>query len=293
MSRAKRDTVRSRMFCVTGWEHLEGCLDQLKKEAEIADYALIGRELAPSTGKVHYQCIFRFECQRYLEALRKRLPGCDVRVTRGHLIQASDYCFKEEDIILEKGSRVEQGKRSDIIAVKEEILSGKKVDDIALERPELYHQYGRTLNKIEELQMRKKYRMEMTEGIWYWGETGVGKSHLAFKDFTPETHYVFPDDNGWWDGYCQQETVIINEFRGGIAYKFLLELCDKWPLSVKRRGREPMPFTSKRIIVTSCCKPEEVYKNLSASDSLTQLYRRFKVIHVLRDPDTGEQVLHE
>ena len=118
----------------------------------------------------------------------------------------------------------------------------------------------------------------MTKGIWYYGETGVGKSHLAFKDFTPETHYVHSEDNGWWDNYKQQPTVIINEFRGEIKYKELLELLDKWPHSVKRRNRCPLPFVSKLIIITSSLPPQEVYKNLNEKDKIAQLLRRLKVI---------------
>jgi len=123
----------------------------------------------------------------------------------------------------------------------------------------------------------------MTEGIWYIGETGAGKSHKAFEGYSPETHYVYPYDNDWCDGYMQQETMIINEFRGQIPYSRLLELVDKWPAALRRRGREPMPFLSKRIIVTSKMHPRDVYKNLSEHDTLDQLIRRFKIFEVGKD----------
>lgn len=42
----------------------------------------------------------------------------------------------------------------------------------------MYHQYGRTLNAVEDITLRQKYRKWMTEGIWIYGKTGVGKSHL-------------------------------------------------------------------------------------------------------------------
>ena len=61
---------------------------------------------------------------------------------------------------------------------------------------------------------------------------------------------MWKDDNDWQDGYTGQETVIINDFRGGIKYAVLLQLIDKWPAFVSRRGREPAPFLAKHVIIT-------------------------------------------
>lgn len=199
------------------------------------------------------------------------------------------YCQKDETRVrgpYEFGEAPEQGERTDLKEVKEDIMKGKSVDEITLENPFMYHQYGRTLEKLEDLRLRQQYRTEMTQGIWYYGETGVGKSHKAFEGYSSDTHFMIDGDTiskGWWDGYKGQETVIINEFRGGLPYNFLLQLMDKWPLNVPRRNRGGIPFISKKIIITSPLPPEEVYKNLSEHDSLSQLYRRCTVIELLRN----------
>lgn len=197
------------------------------------------------------------------------------------------YCQKDETRVrgpYEFGEAPEQGERSDLKALKDEIVGGKSINEILMENPIMYHQYGRTLEKLEDLTLAQKFRTEMTEGIWYYGETGVGKSHRAFEGYHPDTHYKINGDTivkGWWDGYKGQETVIINEFRGGLTYSFLLELMDKWPLDVPRRNRGGIPFISKKIIITSSLAPEEVYKNLAEKDSLDQLYRRCKIVQIL------------
>jgi hypothetical protein len=80
----------------------------------------------------------------------------------------------------------------------------------------MYHQYGRTLHKIEDIVLRTKYRSWMTTCTWYYGPTATGKSHRAFEGFNPITDYVWADDNGWQDGYTGQPRVIINDFRGDI-----------------------------------------------------------------------------
>ena len=30
-------------------------------------------------------------------------------------------------------------------------------------------------------------------------ERPAGKSHEALKDYTNDSHYLYPNDNGWWD----------------------------------------------------------------------------------------------
>ena len=64
------------------------------------------------------------------------------------------------------------------------------VDQIAKESPELYHMYGRTLNKLEELRMREVFRTFMTECTWLWGATGTGKSERDFEGYGPSQRLV-------------------------------------------------------------------------------------------------------
>jgi hypothetical protein len=178
------------------------------------------------------------------------------------------------------GVKPKQGFRNDLEGIKDSILEQKlSVEEICIQNPNLYHQYGRTLNKLEDIALRKRFRTEMTKCEWVYGPTGCGKSHHAFKDYNPDTHYVYPNDGGWWDGYTGQEVVIINEFRGGIMYSELLELLDKWPKTIRRRNREPVPFLAKLVIITSSMRPFEVYKGIVESgDSISQLHRRVKLI---------------
>tara|TARA_B110001450_G_C17649738_1_gene492747 strand:- start:1693 stop:2139 length:447 start_codon:yes stop_codon:yes gene_type:complete len=99
----------------------------------------------------------------------------------------------------------------------------------------------KTLDRLEDLMMRKKFRTEMTKGIWYKGPTGVGKSHIAFQNFDSSTHYLVNlGDKGWYEGYKGQDTVIINDFRGEIPYDTLLQMVDKWPFSGPRRISRPI-----------------------------------------------------
>lgn len=123
----------------------------------------------------------------------------------------------------------------------------------------------------------------MTEGIWVFGLTGLGKSEWAFEQ-CKGSQYVYPFDNEWWDAYKGEDCVIIDEFRGQLPYNVILKMVDKHPnYFVRRRCREPMPFISKQVIITSSLPPWKVFKNLDAQDSLNQLYRRFKIYEKTAD----------
>lgn len=242
-------------------------------------YLIAGKEIAPKTGTPHIQGYIYYHNQVAFSTFKKMIgKKAHIETSKGSPDQNEIYCKKEGNYI-ELGDKPEQGKRSDLNKVKDDIIkNGLKVDDICVNDPMFYHQYGRTLHKIEDIAQRKKYRKEMTTCDWYYGGTGIGKSHKAFENFDPDTHYVWSlRDKGWQDGYTGQETVIINDFRGEIPYNALLDLIDKYWCEVSRRNRMPMPFTSKHIIITSSLKPEQIFKNREKEDKIEQLMRRIKV----------------
>lgn len=244
---------------------------------EVMEYLAYGKETCPTTGREHYQGFVCWKSARWTFSCRKKYK-CYFKKMQGSLIQNDDYCSKEGTLI-EFGRKPKQGERNDLTRIVNDIFDNKtSVDEIVEHTPMVYHQYGRTLEKAEDIALRRRYRTEMTEGIWYVGKTGTNKSRKAFKDFDIDTTYVYPYDNGWWDGYKQQHTVILDEFRGQLTYNELLRLVDIHPnYKCKRRNREPIPFNSKRVIVTSSLRPEEVYHNLDHNDKIEQLLRRFTV----------------
>lgn len=288
---------KTRLWCFTNFDldfdYEKYFIDLAAKG--IVKYIACGRETCPNTGKEHDQGWVYFRAQRSsVKQVSHELGGCHVEKCRGSIDDNDAYCSKDGQL-REWGTKPKQGERSDLADAAYEIHEGNRtVDEIAVDNPMAYHQYGRTLEKLEDIALRKRFRTWMTRGVWYWGKTGVGKSHKAFEGFDPETHYVFPNDGGWWDGYVGQETVIINEFRGGIAFSELLDLVDKWPKTVRRRGREPVPFLAKTVIITSSQPPEMVYHTVCNDvESIQQLYRRFQVDELIANSsaNSGSEVV--
>jgi len=252
-------------------------------------YLHAAEEICPTTGTSHIDGYYEYPAPRRATTERKKFtkafgPGYgDLDTAYGTTAENQDYSQKDEGTYIQVGTpSVGQGFRTDVESHCTEVLSGKRsVDAIAVEEPRFYHQYGRTLHKIEDLALRQRFRTSMTRGTWLWGPTGVGKSHRAFEGYRPDTHFLWKDDKGWQDGYPGQATVIINDFRGEITYNQLLQLVDKWPHTLPRRGREPVPFLAEHVIITSSLSPELVYHRRNAEDSLDQFNRRFTVVHMM------------
>lgn len=266
-------------------------------------YVAYGLETCPKTGRPHHQAFVYFSSPRGGGKCSCNKIGdlfgpihCFAQGMKGSIDQNVDYSTKATNgVLTEFGNKPAQGKPLVLDEVRDRILAGETVDELALEVPWLFHQYGRTLSRIEQITLRKQFRHPtgthrfMTEGIWYTGPTGSGKSHSAFQNFSPETHYVKNINEDWWDGYVGQETVIINEFRAQISFSEILDLVDKWPKNVKWRNRESVPFLAKTVIITSILTPEQCYHGKTRGEDWAQFHRRFTVKTCDRSKSTLDQ----
>lgn len=266
---------RSRNWCITINNYSDSDIESLENIG--SSYIIIGKEVGES-GTPHLQVYCQFKDAKSFSKMKKLLPTAHLEKAKGTPMENHEYCSKDGNYST-LGIISNQGARTDLTELKEKLLQGTTTEiDILLDNPMVYHQYGRTIQKLQDVILRKKFRTQMTTCEWVYGKTGTGKSHYAYTSYNPDTHYNWKNDNGWQDGYVGQETIVINEFRGEIKYANLLELIDWTPLELPRRGREPVPFLAKHIIITSSLRPEQIYRNLAKDDSLDQLYRRITIL---------------
>lgn len=277
--------TRMRAWCFTSYNN-----DPPEWNDQRMKYLLYAPETCPDTGRFHFQGYVYYKDKVSIKKSQELLNTGKHHHEPASGDAASNYSYivgpYEKDgknkpynpNYKEFGSMPKQGNRKDLDELKEKILKNETtLDSVVCDTPQLFHQYGRTLEKLDDLRMSKLWRTEMTEGLWIWGPTGVGKSHLALADYHPDTHYIVPNDGTWWDNYKQQETVVFNDFRGDLPYNELLQMVDKWPFFVRRRGRCPLPFISKKVIITSSLHPNDVYRNRVKQDKINQFNRRFKI----------------
>lgn len=274
--------------------------DLVERRVQNLRFIAFGVEITPTTNREHLQAFLYFYNEKATSTtngirLAKNLFGAGAArmdCMMGNFQNNDEYCSKESS--LQKfGDEPRQGLRGDLQETVDAIRVGDlTVAEIMNEDSTFYHQYGRTLRDVEDESRRNLWRTWMTEGIWYWGEAHTGKTEFAMEGYHPETHYIKCLDDQWWDGLKpSHHTVILNEFRGNhMTLSELLAVVDKWPHHVKTRGRQPLPFLARKVIVTSPMHPKDIYpKALLEKDKLGQLLRRFKIIQTIYDPAKDER----
>lgn len=224
-------------------------------------YLICGLETCPQTGKIHFQCYIELKKRKTAGAVktlieRATLMTPHVEIAKGTGPQNREYCTKENRVILEKGELMSQGKRSDLMELKESIENGKsKADlwDLHFKEMIKYHKAVDTYLNVHE-----EPRETWTKIFIYWGSTGTGKTRDAFrysKENNCENPYVHMGTSNFFEGYENQSVCIFDEFDGDqVPFHYWKQLCDRYPMRVNVKGSSRQ-WNPKTIIFTSNVDP--------------------------------------
>lgn len=259
----------SKSWAFTLNNYTEGDI-QLFKDLE-CNFMVFGREVGES-GTPHLQGAVVFRTAKRLSGLKKIhskchwSPGIDEEA-------CVNYCMKDQDYFL-KDNR-QQGKRSDlesfISAVKNQ---GKK--KAVLEYPEVYVKFHGGLDKLSTIYYDKPRDFVPTV-IWIYGPTGVGKTKYIYDRHNAEDIWTSLEDGRFWEGYENQEVVLLDDFRADFCkFHVLLKILDRYPYRVQVKGSSRQ-LNSKYMYITSPYSPYEVYSSKSQED-VKQLIRRISKI---------------
>lgn len=116
------------------------------------------------------------------------------------------------------------------------------------------------------------------------GPPGSGKTRWAMDNYPTLYKLPCPKSSGtYWDDYDGQETVLVDEMYGHyFSWSFLLQLTDRYPMTVPVHGGAGHQFVSRRIIFTSNSLPEEWYSKptIATQWNAANPFRR-RVTHLL------------
>jgi len=176
---------------------------------------------------------------------------------RGNSDQAAEYCQKDGNYT-EFGhrSKSRQGKRNDLVALREDLLAGHALEEIAQNHFGAFIRYQRGINAFRTIFAPK--RDWQVEVHVFWGKTGTGKTRRVYQESEGKSLYSHPG-GPWFDGYDRDEIVLFDEFSGSyFALPYLLKLLDRYEMRVPIKGGF-VSFVPKRIYLTANYPPEEWY----------------------------------
>lgn len=110
----------------------------------------------------------------------------------------------------------------------------------------------------------------------YWGVTGSGKSRRAWDEAGFAAYPKSPSTK-FWDGYTDQKSVVIDEFRGEIGIGHLLRWLDRYPTLLEIKGSSVVS-SFDTIWITSNLSPSDWYPTVDSA-TLDALLRRMNVVH--------------
>lgn len=277
--------ARARNICFTINNYTEKQMDALDLLTD-CNYLIYGYEIGDK-GTPHVQGYIEFSEGRSYETI-KDLLQCNwvhLEPRKGTSKQASDYC-KKDSTFYEFGERSKQGARSDIKAVTDAIIAGDNLTDIAITNPETWIKYTRGFRDLKTIVMPHRSTRPLV--LWYYGETGRGKSYEAMH-YTGDINDIYKKPNiekngmSWWDGYEQQKVILIDDIDAWYPIKDLKELLDENPLTCQTKGGT-VKINSPIIIITSDRRPEDVFESLKGNE-LAQLLDRITSIKHFDGPN--------
>ena len=261
------------------------------------------REIAPSTGRKHYQLYVECRSPVRLRGVKRLLEddSCHGEAARGSKGKCWDYCTKDEsrdpdrhdirwpaDADRDSGG---QGKRNDLdqlrAGMREAYASGGSASawqyayDTAFGSAVRYERgLSKWLSRLPPPIRDVPPVVEVHEG-----STGTGKTLQAFQRFP--TLFSLPPVLGqsiWFDGYDSEGVALFDDFNCEIPITFLLRLLDPYPLRVPVKGSHVW-WSPKTIIFTTNIPFTHWYQNADIAHRAALQRRITRYVSYPKDRD--------
>jgi len=285
------------------------------KGASITVSFACGQEERGEGGKYHMQFYVEFEKKVKMTTLKNNF---NQRIHWGYRIgtaeQASHYATKGmecEREPLKDGemrypetrwwngelSDTSKGKRTDLDAVKDMVLTGKKRKEIAMEHAGTYMRNYRGIqawadaveidldDDVDEWQTRECY-------IWY-GMAGAGKTLAAKFAIGDDSYYEPQKSNGGlysFETYRGQKWILLEEFvPENLGCDSLKKIMDRGRCVLPARGTgNSKPGKHTGVVITTNKDPEFWYAKNGSTVDWKAISRRCKQVWMAGHPETGK-----
>lgn len=224
-------SIKSRAWCFTINNYTDSDWEMMKAHGESTKYMIMEKEVGES-GTPHIQGYAYFDNARVLGGMKRLHKTAHWEIAKGTPQQNKDYCskdkFKEWGCVYEKGELPKAGRRTDIDDVKKVLDETGDIGEAFQQDFGLAVRCYRGFEKYLETRFKHRTPDHPPTVCWLWGKAGVGKTSLVTRTMGVENVYI-KDGTHWWNGYKQEQVIMIDDFDGKWPYRDLLRLLDRYP----------------------------------------------------------------
>lgn len=233
------------------------------------------------SGTPHLQGAVTFKRQYTLKQLKKLHTTAHWELAKAK--QDFNYCKKAGSTVIRDECYKQQGKRTDIEVIREELEAGADMKQVL-----------KKARSMQAVSFAKVWMAEMEEHLpkgtpieiyWYYGCSGTGKTKAVLDECSP----FIPQSYKWWDGYSGQDAVLLDDLRPEwCPPSQLLRLLDNYRYQYRVEVKGGMrPLVATKIYITTPWHPRDFWKD-NNEDPL-QLLRRIKKLVWYRADGAWEQ----
>jgi len=265
----------SRRFCFT-WNNYPDNAEQLIRDfhnEKQAIYTIVGKEVGDN-GTKHLQGYFHLKDRIGFKRLKQLFPSIHIEKAKGNAEQNKIYCSKELDFF-EMGTCPKTSGNASKESWSEILQAAESGNWEFLKRnhPRVWVTMS---EKLISKRIPKTVVMETISNEWWWGDTGTGKSRLAWEKYGIICYQKML--NKWWDGYDAHPIVIIEEWspKNEVTASALKIWADRYPFTAQIKGGVLQKIRPRKIIVISNYALRDCFPDMRDAEPIA---RRFKEIH--------------
>lgn len=265
------------VFTINNWTQSDYfAVTLLMKKAK---YGIVGKEVGDKEHTPHLQGYISLANAKTFVQIKKFLSRANIQVAKGTDLENQAYCSKQGDFEEWGQVSVGQGSRTDIKEIAE-LIKTKQItmEDLMFEYPDMYVKYSRSFEKMFNAVMTP--RENPPEVHWRWGLAGTGKTRWVIQKHGAKNVYI-KDGTSWWDGYQQQDVILIDDFDNKIPYRTLLRILDRYVYQGQVKGGY-VHISSPYIFITSEHPPSAYWSD----NELDQVLRRLTSVQEIKKNDS-------
>jgi len=245
----------------------------MDKLADVAKYLIFGVEVGEQ-GTEHFQGYVQFKAPRAFSTVKSLIPRAHIEVAKGSAEDNIKYCSKE-GFQLEYGERPSPSTSAerDRFKIAWDLAVQGKIEEIDKDIAIRY--YG-TLKRLRDDFAPEPTSRTILNNFWLHGPTGSGKSSFIRK-WAERNHrsLYIKNINKWWDGYVDQDLVLIEEWGPEVVVglqQLLKVWADHYPFRAEVKGSSKM-VRPPMIVITSNWQVHECFADPNILDPISRRFR--------------------